>query len=318
MTTKTSAVMVGLAIGDALGMPYETLDETVHDGLATWDGSFQPGTFHNLPRGHFTDDTEMATCLAESLVANHGFVGEDVAARYLRWSQGTPHGMGGTTRSAMRALHAGASWENSGVVFVNPEEVGSGPAMRCAPLGAQRARTVTEQWLPAVCFLDAAITHVHPEAYASSMAIAMAVNLAADDWPPSPIIIKVLAALCNMHDGESTLVYQELKRVRDAIQSGKPFTTSCRGNARSITSSAIYCALSTRSFRDGVVAAVKLGGDADTRGAIAGAILGARFGLEGIPEEYTFGEYKAGEYRPGVKDFARLAALDRALVESRP
>ena len=52
-----------------------------------------------------------------------------------------------------------------------------------------------------------------------------------------------------------------------------------------------------------MIAAVRIGGDADTRGAIAGAILGARFGLEGIPDEY----------KTGLHRFDDLARLDREL-----
>jgi len=48
--TRTSAVLVGQGIGDALGMPFEKLDDEVHPDLATWDGSYQPGTWHELPR----------------------------------------------------------------------------------------------------------------------------------------------------------------------------------------------------------------------------------------------------------------------------
>lgn len=75
--TRTHAVLVGQGIGDGLGMPFEKLGDEVHPDLATWDGSYQPGTWHELPRGHWTDDTEMAECLATSLVACRGFDGAE-------------------------------------------------------------------------------------------------------------------------------------------------------------------------------------------------------------------------------------------------
>lgn len=95
---STPAVLVGQAIGDALGMPFEKLGDEVHPDLGTWDGmSFRKGTFHDLPPGHWTDDTEMAECLTQSLL-QHGAIGEDTAKRYLEWARGTPHGMGGLSQ----------------------------------------------------------------------------------------------------------------------------------------------------------------------------------------------------------------------------
>lgn len=330
---KTSAVMVGLAIGDALGMPFETLDETVHAGLASWDGSFKPGTFHDLPAGHWTDDTEMATCLATSLIEQmrkrgsiiEAFDGADVAARYLAWSSGTPHGMGGTTRKAMAALARGVNWRESGVTFESANEVGSAPPMRAAPIGVAAAVSPLFN-ISMVCALDAYITHAHIEAVAASTAVAWSVALALHDHAPSDIIRQVVARIAPEQIGGKTWVLDDLERIQtslrlhrlalgtdvDGLQHPAGVLTvtmpdfSRRGNARSITATAIYCALAYDNFRDGVMAAVKLGGDADTRGAITGAILGARFGLEGIPEEY----------KAGVKDFEQLAALDRALATS--
>lgn len=338
--TITPAILVGGAIGDALGMPYETLDETVHPGLAAWDGSFQPGTFHKLPAGHYTDDTEMMECLATSIVTHGVYHPDDAAARYLLWAQGTPHGMGGTTKQACAALARGIDWRWSGVTFDDPNAVGSAPPMRAAPLG------VLDRFLPKdsslsridaryrfimeACNQDARITHNSVEGVAASAAVAYAVSSALLGWAPDQILNVVIRQLERLSSTkvqldvnyvrkirEMQLSFNEQLRVRGVTIPDDPCTRiswtlnqyafSRRGNARSITATALFCALTANNFRDGVVAAVKFGGDADTRGAIAGAILGARFGLEGIPDEY----------KAGVKDFERFAALDRQLVAGR-
>lgn len=308
METRTHAVLVGQAIGDALGMPFEKLGDKVHPDLATWKGEYRPGTWHKLPAGHWTDDTEMAECLAASLVKHQGFDGADVARRYLAWSQATPHGMGGTTRAAMDKLANGATWENSGVSFDHPDKVGSAPPMRAAPIGAFYR---TESAIRVTCTQDAYITHAHPEGVAASFAVAFTVHLALQGIAPRTILPHVLNELSRARPiGWTTRVEDGLTSARTALLLGhvdpELFTNECagrRGNAWQITTTAIHCALWANNFRDGVIAAVKLGGDADTRGAIAGAILGARFGLEGIPDEY-----KAGLLR-----FGDLAQLDLAL-----
>jgi ADP-ribosyl-[dinitrogen reductase] hydrolase len=301
----TPAVLVGQAVGDALGMPYEKLGDEVHPGLATWNGLYQPGTWHKLPAGYWTDDTEMAECLATSLIKCKGFEGADVARRYLAWSQATPHGMGGTTKLAMEALARGIHWQHSGVPFVDPNKVGSAPPMRAAPIGAFY---LNESAILNTCRQDAYITHAHSEGVAASFAVAMTVRLVLQGGKPDAVLPHVLSALSRTRAiGITTRVEDSLINARMALALGHAtpelFTSECagrRGNAWQITATAIYCALWATNFRDGVIAAVKLGGDADTRGAIAGAILGARFGLEGIPEEY----------KTGLHHFEHLAKLD--------
>ena len=310
---KTAAVLVGQAIGDSLGMPFEHPTDGLHPDLASWDGIFRPGTYHKLPAGHWTDDTEMAECLARSLVANDGYDGADAARHYLAWAQGTPHGMGGTTREAMRRLAEGVPWTESGVKFADPNAVGSGPPMRAAPLGMIQELPTT---VHGICAADAWITHASWEAVSASYAVAMAVRLAPDRGGLA--LLRDVTALvanaerqgyCDKHG--PTRVSEDLGYAVGFLQAGvavasivpQPF--SRRGNARSIVATALYCACASEDFRTGVVAAVSLGGDTDTRGAIAGAVLGARFGLEGIPDEY----------KRGLLGFEDLRQLDQQLAD---
>ena len=311
-SVMTPAVLVGQAIGDALGMPFEKLGDEVHPDLAAWTGAYQPGTWHKLPAGHWTDDTEMAECLATSLLACNGFDGRDVARRYLAWSQATPHGMGGTTRAAMEKLASGTDWRRSGIAFDDPNKVGSAPPMRAAPIGVYSigAYFSTEASILNVCCQDAYITHADPEGVAASFAVALSVHLALQGTEPADVMALVLAAIARAKlVSQPTCVERGLSSALAALERGyspEQFTRECagrRGNAWQITATAIYCALWAPNFRDGVIAAVKLGGDADTRGAIAGAILGARFGLEGIPDEY----------KRGLLQFEELRQLDQRL-----
>jgi len=255
----------------------------------------------------------MAECLATSLIACHGFDGADVARRYLAWSQGTPHGMGGTTRLAMEALGEGVRWQHSGIAFDDPHKVGSAPPMRAAPIGAFYKNGAA---LLNACRSDAYITHADPEAIAASFAVAMTVSLALQDGVTRrailPHVIDRLISFSRRSGSQHPQTHVEGALIRASITlslgaSPEEFMNASagrRGNAWQITATAIYCALHHDSFRDGVIAAIKLGGDTDTRGAIAGAVLGARFGLEGIPDEY----------KTGLHRFADLSRLDHELL----
>lgn len=305
------AVLLGQAIGDALGMPFEKLGDEVHEDLARWDGMFWPGTFHDLPPGHYTDDTEMAECLALSLTQRKGYIVGDACEKYLRWISETPHGAGDTTKQALKRFGMHADPHLSGIEFDDPKKVGSGPAMRAAPIGAY-FRNRYQIWK--VCEEDAQITHKHREAVASSFAVALATRLAIEGYPPVDLLDEVVEHVAEStweKDEPITLVQEHLRTVLLSLQERMAVSPLLlhppigrRGNASQITATALHCALFYDNFRDGVMAAIKLGGDADTRGAIAGAILGARFGLEGIPEEYV----------RGVKDAAKFGELDRRLV----
>lgn len=293
MTTKTSAVLVGLAVGDALGMPFEQPRDKIHPGLATWDGTMRPGTWHKLPEGHWTDDTEMAVCLTESLIACGDYNPRDAAARYLTWSEGTPHGMGSTTRTATAKLKAGVPWHSSGTSCAEAAQVGSGTAMRIGPMGVWALRAKHSfDFLRSETARDARITHAHTEAEAAAFVVAAVVNYVIDKDATltSSALDSFLSAILSAYSPCSKLCLSGLYDIR----AGLAMTPTAAmdkigrfGNAYSIVTSALWCVMKhLDSFEDAVVAAVRGGGDTDTRAAIVGAIMGAKVGLEGIPPAY--------------------------------
>lgn len=108
--------MLGLAIGDALGQPFEFSD--TKQILATrWDGTFVPGMVWNLDPGKWTDDTKMALAIARSILEHKGFDGDRVALQYIDWvKSGDLRGIGITCERAINKLINGASIkESSGI-----------------------------------------------------------------------------------------------------------------------------------------------------------------------------------------------------------
>lgn len=82
MLDKLSGMLVGLAIGDTLGMPLEFKQRGSFTPLETLE---EGGPF-NLPLGYWTDDTSMALCLADSIIDEQGYDSFDVMERYAKWS----------------------------------------------------------------------------------------------------------------------------------------------------------------------------------------------------------------------------------------
>lgn len=271
--------LIGLACGDALGGPVEfdtrtQMDERYPDGLRT----FISGGWLSLFPGEITDDTQMALDVARSLVAHpHGNM-DDLAERFLAWRNSNPKDIGNTTRDALDRLARGVPWNEAGEqahISRGPRDsAGNGAIMRCAPV-AMRFRNQPDQ-LRAVSIDVSRITHANPLCTWA----AVAVNQTIAALLGSASIADALAR--SGAEVEDTKVRAAVNHARtatrDQIESG--------GFVLDTLSAACWSLLQTASFEEAVVTAVGLGGDTDTTGAVTGALAGAHYGLDAIPERW--------------------------------
>ena len=291
MKRPANATLLGLAIGDALGMPFETNKDSIHPKLADWTMStYVEGNYHKLPPGHYTDDTEMAAALAESLVDTKGWYSRVAAAEHYRqWSLGAPTGMGTSTRTAMNRLVDGIPAHLSGVMFDHPDKVGNGTAMRCAPLGVVN-KPGRDSDLLYSCRDDARITHDHPVAVDASYAVALAISqiLETSGSFNYGTILRRLPKESLIADA----IEKAFQCIFDRVQDEEAMNIlGRRGNAIQTVGSAFYfCGMYCASdFDFALDRAIRAGGDTDTRGAIVGAIMGTMKGRDRIPEHLIDG-----------------------------
>lgn len=281
------ATLVGCAIGDALGNPFE-MKPAISPLLTEWDGQFKAGgTFWRGEAGQYTDDTLMSIALSKSLIQCSGFDVEDVAREYLAWYEtGNTRGIGTTTAGAIFNLKLGASHLESGLV-TNPDGTptgGNGTAMRAAPIGLVYRFDLSK--LMECAIKDASITHNSMEPKIGSVAVAMGVALLANQVSsPKAVLADVCSVLTE------SLVKDKIEQANffleqglDPVQALAQIGTS--GYVPETVGAAYYCLGATESFQDAVVMAVKGGGDTDTTAAVVGALAGTFYGLEGIPEHY--------------------------------
>lgn len=304
------ATIVGTGIGDALGVPFE-MKPPSHKSFEGWDGLFKNGgTFrkHNKA-GEWSDDTIATMCLANSLIECNGFDPENAANKYLDWyKSGEFRGMGSSTSHALWRLKCGSSWKESGMV--GDEFGGNGTAMRVAPIGIFYHNNLEK--LVESAILDATITHNSKEPKMGSVAIAVAVAKLSEgnsDWDgiapeKSEVLNQVIDVISTLGD---SVVLAKLKLAKELLATDMPHEGALakigvRGYVPETVGAAFYCLLKTNSFKDAVLMAVKAGGDADSTGAICGAMAGTYYGLEGIPEEYH-----------SVEEFENLKLLDAKL-----
>ncbi len=270
---------VGAAVGDALGMPLEfgprhPVDALVRDML--------PG---RQPPGAFTDDTEMALALAESLLAQRPLDPADLAARFVAWFRGGPRDIGRHTRLVLTRIRRGAAWEDAvaAISRENPWSAANGSVMRAWPVALAWWDDLDA--LLADSATQGRITHVHPECVAGSIFVNAAIYYLLHGAPPD----QALAAA--LDDAAPPL------ELRWAIREAAAMNRAALGNTgwvRHTLQSAAWALLTTDSFEEAVIQAVNLGDDADTVGAVTGALAGAAYGLAAIPPRWR--ELLRGEW----------------------
>lgn len=272
--------IVGLAIGDALGAPVEFLKP----------GSFPPitgyreGGILNLPAGCWTEDTALALCLADSLIACGEMDPIDQLRRYVRyWREGylAPTGIcldiGTTTRRSLEAfLRAGAS-EAPPVAGLIP---GNGSLVRVAPVpiffAGDPVRAVDEAAV--MC----RTTHAAPESVDACRYFAGLLSGAILGAPVSTLA----SAMYEPEDGcwENARLCPPIAEVASgSYLTREPPVVRAGGGALQCLEAALWAFARGKSFAEVVLAAVNLGDDADTVGAVAGQLAGACYGLSGIP-----------------------------------
>ena len=300
-----TATLVGCAIGDALGNPFE-MKPAASPLLKQWDGLFKAGgTFWVGEPGQYTDDTLMSLALASSLVEKQGFDPDHVASQYLAWYEsGNTRGIGGTTAGAMVNLKLGATWQESGLTHT-PEGKpagGNGTAMRASPLGLCYRNNITQLLKNAM--IDASITHNSLEPKMGSVAVALGTALLHNGTHGQVAalenIIEIIAD-CEVKDRLS-LAYKHIEKGTTASVALAEIGT--HGYVPVTVGAAFYCFGATDNFKDAVVMAVKAGGDTDTTAAIVGALAGTFYGLDGIPSEY----------KDNVENFQLLQDLTDELI----
>jgi len=282
-----TGALLGLACGDALGRPVEFRSaESISDEHGTVTEMLSNGT-HRRPAGTVTDDTDLALCIARSLVEQGAFDGNDIADRFHEWYESDPFDIGLMTADAIREYASGTSWRDAGrEVWQHRSEgsnAGNGSVMRCAPHALAFADDPNA--LVEVSRLSSAITHYDPRCTYGCAVLncTIAGYLRGDDDPLAGALARV------EHDGPDELV-ETLRLLPDHVDESQLPNS---GYVVHTLQTALYDALSADSAKDAIVTAVNRGGDTDTIGAVTGALAGARFGRDSLPDRWlTTIEYR--------------------------
>ena len=283
-----AGVLLGTAVGDALGLPAEGLSP--RRIRQRWNGDWRMRLVAG--RGLISDDTEHTLMVAQALLAEPEDVRrfERILGWKLRWwFLGLPGGVGWATAKACLKLWLGFPAGRSAVL-----SGGSGPAMRSAILGAYFARD--HQRRREFVAASTRLTHRGWQAETAALAVAelAALSVRRQGQPPVAELLEVLLALSAEPQWRKLLGQMEESlavgsSVGDfAVRLG--LGQGVTGYALHVVPMAIYAwARHPRDFRLALTSVLDCGGDTDTTGAILGALAGAVGGREAIPSAWVAG-----------------------------
>jgi ADP-ribosyl-[dinitrogen reductase] hydrolase len=293
--------VLGLAVGDALGAPFEFRRAAgVPDPVPAFELPWR-----GYPPGTTTDDTAMARNLVRSLVQRGGFYPDDVAARHVAWFRSRPPDVGSQTRRVLARAAAGeraedaarAEWEARG-----PEvSAGNGSVMYCPPLGAALAHR-PDALMEAAPRLSA-ITHHDERCRTAVLAVTLAVAAAVRGEPPGRAAGLALEAVLDREGGEELeFLAEEAGRARRVDGPDQGFCLFTAGlGLQALARAGTWRRVGGPEVEGELRRVVALGGDTDTNAAVAGALLGAAGGLTALPT----GWLERLRERPAIEEEAR-------------
>ena len=310
------ATMLGCAIGDALGFPFEGAPPEAIARIPTIAEDFVSRPRGRFQKGQYTDDTQMMLALAEAIVAEGRVEGRAIAHRLaLLWRDGTILAAGQACTESVERLLTGVPWMSAGAAI---GKAGNGAAVRAPPLGLLHFDDLAR--IPRDCEIQGVITHKDPRAQAGGAAIAAAVALNLGEPLPLDLYCYRVALIVAALDAELASEIERLPQLarfeppaaaRVIAKAGlAPLHQSDWPGISPFVVPSVLMALYSflrepEDFRACMNVALRAGGDADSVAAMAGAVSGAHLGCMGLP----------ARLRRGVLNSDRLASVADQLFD---
>lgn len=291
---QIKAMIYGHAIGDALGVPveFQTREQLLRNPVK----EMQSGGTYNMPAGSWSDDTSMTLCVLDSLAEKGKVDFEDIMQHFMRWldSEYTPTGKvfdvgHGTMKSLMRYKKGALPLESGGR---SERDNGNGSLMRISPISLYLALTKEKMDDEAVELVHkvSSLTHAHPRSLiACGIYTFIAFGLLKGKGVSDAVTEGIDGAYEYYSEHSDFMLEKEmydrvwnlrrLKALQDAdIRSS--------GYVIDTLEAALWCFITTKSYRACVLKAVNLGEDTDTVAAIAGGLAGLAYGWYDIQEDW--------------------------------
>lgn len=287
-SSQVLAGLMGLCVGDALGVPVEfgSREDLLRSPVVDMNS---PNRWNQLP-GTWSDDSSLTFCLADSLC--NGFSLQAIADSFCRWyyerewtARGKVFDIGITTQMALEKLRQGVPPLKAGDTVERSN--GNGSLMRILPM-AYLHKTLDFPTLIDRVHQVSCLTHAHPRSQmACGIYISIAIALLEGSDPQQAYYLG-LDRVAEIYNKE---LYQTEKNHFERILSREIAALSIaeinsEGYVIDTLEAALWCFLNADSYSEAVLTAVNLGEDTDTTGAVTGGLAGIYYGIESIPEEW--------------------------------
>jgi ADP-ribosyl-[dinitrogen reductase] hydrolase len=272
-------MLLGLHAGDSLGATIEFLPAS-----PDWDTHKEiigGGEFH-WKAGEATDDTDLMLCVLKSIRSQEELDFNLLKTEMLKWYHSSPPDIGNTTKKGLACLEANHPLRECG--FVDEGFQGNGSIMRVAPLAllSDMASGVYEDQVDAslldIIITQTKMTHGHQHCVDCDLIFVKALKAALSGASKQQIYFQALQTA----KGASPLIAQRIEEVT-TLEWGQVKTS---GFCVDTLCAALWAFLKYDSFENAVVAIVNRGDDADSCGAVTGALCGAFYGIESIPKRW--------------------------------
>lgn len=319
MADKVEDGIIGLAVGDALGVPVEFQSrEKLEKNPVT---EMQGYGSHNVPEGTWSDDTSLTVAEMDSIIENYGAINyNDIMTKFSEWVKYAKYtatdqffDIGIATSTAITNYRQGDNPINCGVKGIRQN--GNGSLMRILPfVYYAKANNYSEDERIKLINDASSITHAHEISRLGCVIFTDYVNLLLDGMDKKEALRNVKEINYGEYYSEETLKYYE-RILKGNIEKLPKDAISSSGFIVSSLEASLWCTLNTDNYESAVEQAVNLGNDTDTIGAITGGINGIIYGKKAIPQRWLT-KLKKKEYLENLsKQFTNTITKKNRLNE---
>ncbi len=289
MLKVLNTILIGTAVGDALGVPVEFQPRGYLKANPVTD-MCEYGT-HEQPKGTWSDDTSLMLCLAESMI--EGLDINKLAQKFIAWKNDnlwTPHGwvfdIGIGTRIAIERLENGMTPELSG--GFDEMDNGNGSLMRILPLVLHIIDLNIDEryeWTKKI----SSITHAHVRSVMACfyyLEFAKKIVEGKDKFQAYNELQSELTQYFEQRKINPIEINKFHRLLNEDISKVEEDNIKSSGYVIDTLEAAIWCILITNNYKDAVLKAVNLRHDTDTTGAVTGGLAALIYGLDNIPNEW--------------------------------
>lgn len=280
LTDREKGSIIGLLLGDVLGMPHE-FSRKKYQGLTEYSDRIVTTTYNNQYQGQRTtalgqgsDDSEMAFAMLDSIIRNNGeYKRDDVIMNYMKFANSSSF-TGKNTANLLKGVTTLKGYQSRcSKVFGENLEASSqsnGSLMRIVPIVLM---DVSDEEFAQLVKFDTSITNPNSVNYAFGLMYVKILRSLIQNVPVKQSIEYGVELALRYYPGTKELIESVLTNEVPDV------TGDSKGWIRHTMHVSIHALMNAKNFKDDIKRVIKRGGDTDTNGAVAGAMLGAYYGL---------------------------------------